>query len=99
MRPTQLDQRLDRLAWRCRRPVEHFLAGAYRSVFKGRGIEFEDVRAYQPGDDVRSMDWKVTARMRSPHVRVYTEERDRPVLFIIDQRSSMFFGSRRSINR
>jgi uncharacterized protein (DUF58 family) len=89
MLPTQLDQRLDRLAWRCRRPVEHFLAGAYRSVFKGRGIEFEEVRAYQPGDDVRSMDWKVTARTGTPHVKRFIEEREQCFYLLVDLSASV----------
>lgn len=85
----QLDQRLDRIEWRCRRPVEHFLAGAYRSVFKGRGIEFEDVRAYQPGDDVRSMDWKVTARTGVPHVKRFIEEREQCIYLLVDLSASI----------
>lgn len=80
-----------------RQPVHSILAGRHASRLRGRGLNFEEIRNYLPGDDVRTMDWKVTARMRSPHVRVYTEERDRPVLFIVDQRSSMFFGSRRTM--
>ena len=80
-----------------RQPIHSILAGRHASRLRGRGLNFEEIRNYLPGDDVRTMDWKVTARMRSPHVRVYTEERDRPVLFIIDQRSSMFFGSRRTM--
>jgi len=84
-----IDQRLDRLVWRCRRPVEHFLAGAYRSVFKGRGIEFEDVRLYEPGDDVRSMDWKVTARTGLPHVKRFIEEREQCFYLLVDLSASV----------
>jgi uncharacterized protein (DUF58 family) len=58
-------------------------------------LNFEELRRYLPGDDVRTMDWRVTARTRKPHVRVYTEERDRPMQLIIDQRMSLFFGTRR----
>jgi uncharacterized protein (DUF58 family) len=64
---------------------------------RGRGLNFEEIRAYLPGDDIRTIDWKVTARTREPHVRVYTEERDRPALLLVDQRQSMFFGSRRAM--
>lgn len=78
-------------------PIQSILAGRHASRLRGRGLNFEEIRGYLPGDDVRTMDWKVTARMRSPHVRVYTEERDRPVLFVVDQRSTMFFGSRRAM--
>ena len=69
------------------------LAGQYESAFKGRGMEFEEVRAYQPGDPIRHIDWKVTARMRRPHTRIYSEERNRPALVLVDQRVNMFFGS------
>jgi len=75
-------------------PVGSILAGRYASRLRGRGLNFEEIRRYLPGDDVRTMDWKVTARMRSPHVRVYTEEKDRAVVLIVDQRINMFFGTR-----
>lgn len=78
-----------------RQPVHSILAGRHASRLRGRGLNFEEIRRYLPGDDIRNMDWKVTARMRKPHVRVYTEERDRPVLLVVDQRRGMFFGSRR----
>ena len=61
-----------------RQPVTSILSGRYASRLRGRGLNFEELRRYLPGDDIRTMDWKVTARTRSPHVRVYTEERDRP---------------------
>ena len=64
---------------------------------RGRGLNFEEIRRYLPGDDIRNMDWKVTARLQKPHVRVYTEERDRPVMLLVDQRQPMFFGSRRAM--
>lgn len=78
---------------RCRQAVEELLAGEYLSVFKGRGIEFEDVRPYEPGDEVRSMDWKVTARTGEPHVKRYIEERDLTVYLLIDVSGSADFGS------
>jgi len=68
-------------------------SGARLSRFRGRGIEFSEVRGYQPGDDVRSIDWKVTARRMTPHTKVYKEERERPELIILDQTASMFFGT------
>ncbi|KAA5547287.1 DUF58 domain-containing protein [Roseiconus nitratireducens] len=80
-----------------RQPVGSLLAGRHASRLRGRGLSFEELRHYHQGDDIRSMDWKATARLRSPHVRVYTEERERPVLLIVDQRESMFFGSRRAM--
>lgn len=78
-----------------RRPVKSQLIGAERTRFRGRGMDFEEVRLYQPGDDVRSIDWRVTARTQVPHTKLYREERERPVLVIADQRSSLFFGSQR----
>ena len=69
-------------------------AGGYRSAYRGRGIDFEEVRIYQPGDDIRTMDWRVTARTGKPHTKVYREERERPVLFLVDQGPSMMFGTR-----
>ena len=77
-----------------RQPIHSLLTGRHGSRLRGRGLNFEEIRAYLPGDDIRSIDWKVTARMREPHVRVFTEERDRPAILVVDQRLSMFFGSR-----
>lgn len=88
-----LDQRLNLLELKCRQPVEHLLAGEYRSVFRGRGIEFEDVRAYQPGDDVRTMDWKVTARTGEAHIKRYIEEREQFIYLLVDVSASMRHGS------
>lgn len=68
-------------------------AGAKLSNIKGRGVDLAEVRIYQPGDDVRSMDWRVTARTNKPHTKVFREERERPALLVIDQSQSMFFGS------
>lgn len=67
--------------------------GGYRSPFKGRGMEFEESRRYQAGDDIRNMDWRVTARTGEPHTKLYREERERPVLFGMDFRRSMFFAT------
>ncbi len=80
-----------------RQPIHSILAGRHASRLRGRGLNFEELRRYLPGDDIRAMDWKVTARLQKPHVRVYTEERDRPVLLVVDQRLSMFFGSTRAM--
>lgn len=70
------------------------MAGNYRSAFRGRGMDFEEVRAYQPGDDIRRMDWRVTARSNRPHTKLFREERERPVLLCVDSGSSMRFGTR-----
>lgn len=77
-----------------RQPARSILNGAHASRLRGRGLNFEELRGYLPGDDVRSIDWKVTARTGEPYIRVMTEERDRPALIVVDQRMSMFFGSR-----
>ncbi len=77
-----------------RQPVGSALSGRRAARVRGRGLEFEEIRAYLPGDDVRAIDWKVTARTGAPHVRVTREERDRPALLLVDQRMSMFFGTR-----
>lgn len=69
-------------------------AGGYRSPFKGRGMEFEESRRYQPGDDIRNMDWRVTARTGEAHTKLYREERERPALFGVDLRPGMFFATR-----
>ena len=76
-----------------RQPSGSVLNGRHASRLRGRGLNFEEMRAYFPGDDIRSIDWKTTARTGSPHVRVFTEERDRPALLVVDQRMSMFYGS------
>ena len=76
-----------------RQPAQSILNGRHASKLRGRGLTFEELREYVDGDDIRTIDWKVTARTRVPHVRVFTEERDRPTLLIVDQRMSMFFGS------
>lgn len=78
-------------------PVSSVLSGRYGSRLRGRGLNFEELRRYLSGDDVRTIDWKVTARTRSPHVRVYSEEKDRAVLLLIDQRINMFFGTREKL--
>ncbi|MDJ0858669.1 MAG: DUF58 domain-containing protein [Dinoroseobacter sp.] len=76
-----------------KQPSHSVLNGRHASRLRGRGLNFEELRNYNQGDDIRTIDWKVTARTGKPHVRVYTEERDRPALLVVDQRMSMFFGS------
>jgi len=77
-----------------RRLVDEQLAGQYHSVFKGRGLIFSDVRPYYAGDDIRTIDWNITARMSFPHVKQFVEERDRTVNLMIDMSASGYFGSR-----
>jgi uncharacterized protein (DUF58 family) len=82
------------LVFRPRHPARNLLAGRHTSRVRGRGLDFEELRQYQPGDDVRTIDWNVTARMPQAFVRVYTEEKDRPVTVVVDQRINMFFGTK-----
>ncbi|UTW45708.1 DUF58 domain-containing protein [bacterium SCSIO 12696] len=82
------------LAFFPRKIVRSQLAGQLRSQFRGRGMDFEEVRHYQPGDDVRTIDWRVTARTEAPHTKVFREERERPVFVIADLRRTMLFGSK-----
>jgi len=71
------------------------LSGNVRTRFRGRGMDFEEVRVYQPGDDIRNIDWRVTARTQIPHTKLFREEKERPTFLTVDQRSSLFFGSQR----
>ncbi|AVO39073.1 DUF58 domain-containing protein [Pukyongiella litopenaei] len=88
-----LETRARSLSFLPRQPARSALNGRHASRLRGRGLNFEELRDYLPGDDIRAIDWKVTARTGRPHVRVMTEERDRPALIVVDQRMSMFFGS------
>jgi uncharacterized protein (DUF58 family) len=88
-----LERRAKTLSFLPKQPARSALNGRHGSRIRGRGLDFEELRHYLPSDDVRSIDWKVTARTGTPHVRVFTEERDRPTLIVVDQRMSMFFGS------
>ncbi len=83
-----IDQRLHQLQLRTRYPVEHLLAGEYRSVFKGRGMDFDEICHYRPGDEVRSIDWNVTARTGRPHLKRYVEERELVVWLVVDASAS-----------
>lgn len=78
-----------------RKKVNSILGGQHASRLRGRGLDFEEVRNYVKGDDIRHIDWKVTARTKETHTRVFTEEKERPVLIVVDQSKSMFFGSQR----
>jgi uncharacterized protein (DUF58 family) len=92
-----LEYRGRKVSFLPRQPVHSLLSGRFASRMRGRGLNFEEIRDYRSGDDVRSIDWKVTARLQKPHVRVFNEERDRQALLVVDQRLSMFFGSRRAL--
>ena len=83
------------LSLRARRPAMAQLQGGHRSAQRGRGLEFEEVRLYVPGDDARNIDWRVTARRGRPHTKLFREERERPVWIVADLHQGLYFGSRR----
>src|SRR3981081_2079799 len=91
--PAEILKKIRALEIKTRGLVETAFAGDYHSVFKGRGMNFEDVREYQPGDEIRAIDWNVTARMGSAFVKKFTEERERTVMLIVDVSASGNFGS------
>jgi uncharacterized protein (DUF58 family) len=99
MLPREVLRQIRRLQLRARRAVEDVLGGEYHSVFKGTGIAFDEVRAYQPGDDVRAIDWNVTARMGQPFIKRYIEERELTVLLVVDASGSLQFGTRAQLKR
>ena len=93
--PADILRQVKLLELRTRGLVNSLFSGEYRSVFKGQGMEFSEVREYQPGDEVRSIDWNVTARMRKPYVKRYIEERELTVMLAVDLSGSERFGTRR----
>ncbi len=93
MLSNDLIKKIRRIEIRTRRLVADSFGGEYQSVFKGRGMEFDEVRPYQPGDDIRSIDWNVTARTGNPHIKRFTEERELTVLLVVDASGSGDFGS------
>jgi uncharacterized protein (DUF58 family) len=92
-------QKVRRIRIRTRSILESGIVGSYHAVFKGRGMEFASVREYTPGDDVRTIDWNVTARMDAPYVKRYVEERDLTLLLLVDLSGSQAFGSRFLLKR
>jgi uncharacterized protein (DUF58 family) len=93
MLPAEVTRQVRRLQLRARRAVQTLLGGEYRSAFKGAGLSFEEVRDYQPGDDIRTIDWNVTARMGHPYVKRYAEDRELTVLLATDLSASQRFGT------
>src|SRR5512138_4020982 len=92
--PRQAERLLTRLEWTVIRRLDGLLQGDYRTLFRGTGLDFADLREYQIHDDVRHIDWNVTARTQVPHVRIYTEDRDLTAWFLVDLSPSVDFGSR-----
>lgn len=97
--PGDLLRKVRRIEIATKRLVDQGVAGDYHSVFRGRGVEFTEVRPYQPGDEIRTIDWNVTARMGHPYVKQYVEERDLTVFLIVDVSGSLSFGSRSILKR
>jgi len=93
MLTNELMTKVRRIELRTRRLANDSFAGEYHSVFKGRGIEFDEVRPYQPGDEIRTIDWNVTARMNHPYVKRYVESRELTVMLVVDASASGNFGS------
>lgn len=93
MLPDDLIQYVNRIELQSRKVADSVFSGAYSSAFKGRGVEFADVRAYQPGDDVRTIDWNVTARTGMPFVKQFVEERELTLMLVVDVSPSTRFGS------
>ncbi|MCA9704482.1 MAG: DUF58 domain-containing protein [Myxococcales bacterium] len=93
-RTAELLKEIRRIEIQTSRLVTQHLAGSYQSVFRGQGIAFAEVRAYEPGDDVRAIDWNVTARTGEPHVKLFTEERELTVMLVVDMSASLDLGSR-----
>ena len=99
MLPAEVMRQIRRLQLRARRAVQTLLGGEYHSVFKGAGLSFEEVREYQPGDEVRSIDWNVTARMGTPFIKRFVEERELTVLLLVDVSGSQRFGTQKQPKR
>lgn len=99
MLPADVMTQVRRLQLRARRAVQTLLGGAYHSAFKGAGLSFEEVREYQPGDDVRAIDWNVTARAGHPFIKRYVEERELTILLATDLSASQRFGTGRQAKR
>lgn len=99
MLPAEILRKVRRIEIRTSRLVNESLAGEYHSVFKGRGMEFSEVREYQFGDDIRNIDWNVTSRMGHPYVKKHVEERELTVMLLVDFSGSGEFGTRRQFKR
>ena len=97
MLPSEILRKIRRIQITTSRMVTDVFAGQYESVFKGRGMEFDEVREYQPGDEIRSIDWNVTARMGHPYVKKFIEERQLTVMILLDASASTSFGSGRQL--
>src|SRR5262245_54417344 len=99
MLPAELLKKIKRIEIRTSHLVSEALGGQFRSAFRGRGMEFEEVRPYQIGDDVRTIDWNVSARIGHPHIKLFREERELTVLLAVDLSGSLSFGTSAQMKR
>lgn len=99
MLPVEVLKKIQGLHFKTKHLADDFFAGGYESAFKGRGMEFAEVREYQPGDDIRSIDWNVSARFGHPYVKVFHEERELTVILLLDLSGSQLFGTRKKFKR
>jgi len=99
MLPPEILKKIKRIQLKTNYLANEIFAGEYESAFRGRGMEFEEVREYEPGDDIRSIDWNVTARIGRPFIKVYREEREMTVMILVDMSASLDFGSRERLKR
>ncbi|KAB2840793.1 DUF58 domain-containing protein [bacterium] len=99
MLPPEILKKIKRIQLKTNYLANEIFAGEYESAFRGRGMEFEEVREYQPGDDVRAIDWNVTARSGRPFVKIYREEREMTVMILVDMSASLDFGTRERLKR
>ena len=95
----ELQAKVRQIEIRTRRLVNDLMIGQYQSVFKGQGMDFDDIREYQPGDEVRNIDWNVTARLNQPFIKQYVEERELTIMLVIDFSASGVFGSGKQTKR
>ena len=99
MIPAEILKKIRQIEIRTSRLVTDVFAGQYHSVFKGQGMEFDEVREYVPGDDIRTIDWNVTARMGHPFIKKYVEERELTVMLLVDISASQQFGSSKQFKK
>src|SRR3989338_3718591 len=93
----ELLKKIDNIVIKSRYLANEMFSGEYKTAFRGRGMEFEEVREYIPGDDVRLIDWNVSARMDKPFIKVHREEREQAVMLVVDLSQSLYFGSKKRL--
>ena len=92
----ELLKKIENIVIKSRYLANEMFSGEYKTAFRGRGMEFEEVREYIPGDDVRLIDWNVSARMDKPFIKVHREEREQAVMLVVDLSQSLYFGSKKT---